>query len=162
MIRRFLLGTALVAASLSRLNCDLVFPLDESINPPFLGCFKGPITDPPGPGEVTIVLEAEGGIASSMVGCFQLTSDPRIDATLAGEVLKDRTQARFDVMPIGRPLFVLLVTRQPADGNATGVDLVNESAGGFFRKADDLPRCATTLTCEDLGITQNFMPGGAP
>ena len=160
MIRRLLLGAALVAASLSRLNCDLVFPLTEPINLPFLGCFQGPITDPPGPAEVTIVLESEGG--GSMVGCFQLTSDPRVDATLAGEVLKDRTQARFDVMPIGRPLFVLLVTRQPADGNATGVDLVNESAGGFFKSADDLPRCATTLTCEDLGIAQNFMPGGAP
>ena len=57
---------------------------------------------------------------------------------------------------------MLLVTRQPEDGDATGVDLRNESAGGFFRSADDLPRCATTLTCEDLGLAQNFMPGGAP
>ena len=159
MIRRFLLGAALVAASLSRLNCDLVFPLTEPINLPFLGCFKGAVTDPPG-GQVTIVLEG-GESGGSMVGCFQLT-DPSTDATIAGEVLKDRTQARFDVMPIGRPLFVLLVTRQPEDGDATEVDLVNESAGGFFRRADDLARCATPLTCEELGLAQNFMPGGAP
>ena len=161
MIRRFLLGAALVAASLSRLNCDLVFTLDDpQFTGEFLGCFKGPITDPPG-AEVTIVLETGGGGGGSMVGCFQVT-EPRIDATIAGEVLKDRTQARFDVMPIGRPLFVLLVTRQPEDGDATEVDLVNESAGGFFRRADDLARCATPLTCEELGLAQNFMPGGAP
>lgn len=162
MIRRILLGAALVGASLSRLNCQLVFP-HEGAGPaprdPFLGCFKGAITEPAG-GEVTVVLELPpAGDAVSVIGCMTAT-EPRFDATMAGMVLEDRTQARFIVMPIGRPSFVLLVTRQPADGDATGLDLLNEGVGGFFSSADGIPRCATTVTCVDLGLQQNFLPGG--
>jgi hypothetical protein len=80
---------------------------------------------------------------------------------MGGSVLKDdRTQARFFVMPDrGRPSFVLLVTRQPAEGNATALTLTNESEMPF-RTAQGVPRCATAVTCADLGIPQNFLPGG--
>jgi len=162
-MRRWLLGIALVAASLSRLNCDLVFKLkDPIIRGPFLGCFKGAITEPTGQGEITIVLEAApGDDTSNMLGCMT-SIQPLFDATMTGAVLEDGTQARFAVMPQGgRPAFVLLVSRQPAQGNATGLTLVNESDMPF-KRAQDLPRCATTVTCADLGISQPFLPGGAP
>lgn len=163
MIRRILLGAALIGASLSRLDCQLVFPAHPpAIREPFLGCFRGAITEPASQGEITIVLEPPPeGDSTSLLGCITST-EPRFDATMAGMVLEDRTQARFAVMPQGgRPSFVLLVTRQPLEGDATGLTLVNES-NMPFKRAQDLPRCAATTTCAGLGIPQPFMPGGAP
>jgi hypothetical protein len=164
MIRRILLGAALVGASLSRLNCQFVFRYESdepAIRQRFLGCFRGAITEPAG-GEATVVLELPpaGGGDDDLIGCM---TTPAFNATMAGSVEeKDRTQASFRVMPAGRPQFVLLVTRQPADGDATELDLLNESAGGFFRSADDIPRCApgTPQTCAELALPQNFLPGG--
>ena len=164
MTRRVLLGAALILASLSRLNCDKVFVINipPVIREPFLGCFKGPITEPAGAGVVTIVLEnPPAGDGVSLLGCLTAT-EPAFDATMAGMVLDDRTQARFAVMPQGgRPSFVLLVTRQPAEGNAMTLTLVNESDTPF-KSAPDLPRCSPTLTCADLGLAQAFVPEGGP
>jgi hypothetical protein len=95
-----------------------------------------------------------------MVGCIASTDEFR--ATIAGNVIEENeTQAQFTVTPIGREVFNIRVTRQPAEGTATGVDIVNESGDvGFFRSAEDLPRCATTVTCEGLGLPQTFAPEG--
>jgi hypothetical protein len=162
MIRRILLGAAIIGASLSRLNCDLVFTVDvEVTRQPFLGCFKGAITEPATAGELTIVLEPPGpGIEDGgIVGGCMTATDPSFSASMTGQVLEDETQARFAVMPDGgRPSFVLLVTRQPEEGNATVLTLVNES-NMPFQKADEVPRCATTVTCADLGLSQSFLPG---
>jgi hypothetical protein len=96
MIRRILLGAAIIGASLSRLNCDLVFKLKGPplLREPFLGCFKGAITEPAQLGEITIVLEPpppeieDGAILS---GCMTATQ-PRFSATMTGQVLKDSSQ----------------------------------------------------------------------
>jgi hypothetical protein len=54
----------------------------------------------------------------------------------------------------------VLVTRQPAgDEEATGLTIVNES-NVPFKLAQDVPRCAMPVTCENLGLPQPFMPGG--
>jgi hypothetical protein len=162
MIRRILLGAAIISLSLSRLNCDLVFPLkDPATRLPFLGCFKGAITSPATGGELTVILEAAAGVADGavMAGCLKAT-DPSFSASMTGQVLEDSTQARFSVMPDGgRPAFVLLVTRQPEEGNATALTLVNESDRPF-QEARDVPRCDPAVTCADLGLSQAFLPGG--
>jgi hypothetical protein len=163
MIRRILLGAAIVGASLSRLNCQLVFQYDgPETRQPFLGCFQGAFTEPAG-GQLTIVLEpgAEGDPAS-LVGCMTAT-DPRFSATLAGGVVKDlTTQARLMATPDGnRDPFVLRVVREPAEGNATALTLVNENDMPF-KRARDLQRCAPARTCADLGSEQNFLPDGGP
>ena len=100
MIRRILLGAAIVGASLSRLNCQLVFQFDgPAIRQPFLGCFQGALTEPAG-GQLTVVLEpGPEGDGASLLGCITAT-DPRFSATLAGGVLKDATtQARLTALP---------------------------------------------------------------
>lgn len=166
MIRRVLLGAALIGASLIGLDCELVFPPAGAPQPPnqyFAGCFRGPVAEPAGTAELTIVLDRAPEAGSlSLVGCL-VDTEPRFDAALAGMVLDDRTQARFTVMPQGRPAFVLRVERQPPESsNAVTLTLVNETGIPFVR-APDLPRCtASPMTCVELGIPQAFVPGGAP
>ena len=160
MIRRVLLGAAIIAVSLSRLNCDLVFTVDpDPLRNEFLGCYAGLVTEPANGGRLTLVLEVPPGAkdGSNLGGCL-IGQEPRFDATLTGVVLEDHTQARLAVMPQGRPAIVVLVTRQPPEGNATDVSLVNESNVPFKQAA--LPRCPAPTTCADLGIAQVFLPGG--
>ena len=164
MIRRVLLGLAFTGAAFAGLDCELFFPPSGSPAASlFAGCFTGPITEPAGPGRLlTIVLQKAPGATDglSLTGCVTAT-EPRVAAALAGMVLEDRTQARVIAMQQGRPPFVLLVRRRPASGNATTVGITNES-GMPFVSAPDLPRCSPEMSCDDLGITQAFMPGGAP
>jgi hypothetical protein len=163
MIRRILLCAALVAASLSRLHCQLILRYEVAeIRQPFLGCFQGAITEPPA-GQITVVLEKPPteGEGETLIGCLRAT-DPRFSATMAGGVLKEATtQARLSAVPDGgRPAFVVLVTREPSEGNATALTVVNETDMPF-KRARSLPRCAPALTCADLGTEQNFLPDGA-
>lgn len=170
MIRKILLGVSLIGAAFAGLDCNQIFGLHETeINRPnktFAGCFRGPITEPAGPGVLTIVLVASPEATVNLEGCMQ-ASDPRFDATVAGFVQgklgEPQAEALVTVMPQGRPAFALTVERQPPVRfeDAITVTLVNET--GFpFKRAATLPRCAAPTTCADLGIAVPFMPGGAP
>lgn len=164
-MRRFLLGAAMIVAAFAGLDCEVIFRPQGSPTSAsrFAGCFRGPITEPAGlGGQLTIVLEPASGTTDglSLAGCATAT-EPRFDASLAGTVLDDRTQARLIAMPQARPSFVLRVDRQPPDDDATTVTVVNESSMPFDAAAD-LPRCAAQTTCADLGIVLPFTPGGAP
>jgi hypothetical protein len=167
MIRRALLGLALVGAAFAGLDCNQIFGLKElgALRPAefFEGCFSGPVTEPAGQGDLTIILVAPPEATASLEGCMQSTNPPFV-ATVAGFANEeDFSQALVTVMPQGRPAFAVAMERKPPDVGeaALTMTLINES--GFpFERAQDLPRCPAETTCADLGIPVPFLPGGAP
>jgi hypothetical protein len=165
VIRRVVLGLALIGAAFAGLDCNQIFGLRETVldrpNLFFEGCFRGPTTDPVGQGELTIILVADPEATVSLEGCIQ-GANPVFVATHAGFVLGDsaeeRTHALVTVLPQGRPAFALAVQGQPPGSEAQTMTLVNES--GFpFRRAENLARCAAPTTCADLGISVPFVAG---
>ncbi|MGH9464111.1 MAG: hypothetical protein ACRD0X_00590, partial [Thermoanaerobaculia bacterium] len=129
----------------------------------FAGCYTGAISDPAAGRTVTMVLEDPGdNDRVTLTGCMEVGIDAGMLATLAGSVQEEETeQAVLIVVPTnGRPSFSVRVTRDPTNAVAAmTVDVTNEEDSPF-NAANDLPRCDPVQTCESLGISQMFQPGG--
>jgi hypothetical protein len=166
MIKRLLLGAALIAGACGALGCDVIFTLKDppvpSPNEDFAGCFVGPITNTQGAGELTLVLEAPDVTTHNLVGCL-LINNPRIDGMLVGAVLHDRvSEASFAVESTQVGAFVMRVVKSPPDEgeDAQTITATDESGEFPFRRSENMTRC--TLTCADLAGPQSFAPMVAP
>jgi hypothetical protein len=144
-------------------GCEIVFPLVDPTSTAtfFEGCFSGPITDPPGQGAVTLVLEAGEGL--TMTGC--LISDSGMNAPLSGSTIAATpTEATLTVVTPNAS-FNYVATREPSGAeNATRLSLVLQggSANPPFISAAVLNRCVTDLTCASTSMPQPFVPGDLP
>jgi hypothetical protein len=156
-LRRALLGLSLGGLAFGGLDCLSIPPAPWVVR--FTGCFQGAVAEPAGQGSLRIVLEEMNDVA--LQGCV-VGRDPEFQATFAGSVLEPDTRARLMAMSPGGSSFTLLVERQPPD-NANAVTLtIRNETGTPFVLAPDLPRCAASTTCDDLGISLPFLPGGTP
>ena len=167
MIRRVACALAVFTATVYWANCK--FEPGRAVsafNTFFDGCFKGPVTDPSGFGEVTVILEASAEDNLMLSGCLRLEPTVGVPGTgtLAGMVLDERQQARVTVTSTSSalPTFTLLVRRSP-DGDvvATTVNLTNDG-GAPFTSANNLARCGNPVpTCATLSMSMPFSGGGA-
>jgi hypothetical protein len=167
MTRRTVIGVALIGAAFAGLDCNQIFGLKKlgALRPAefFEGCFSGPVTEPAGQGQITIILVAPPEATASLEGCMQGTN-PAFVASVAGFAdEEDFSRALVTAMPQGRPAFAVDIERKPPDvgEDALTMTLVNETEFPF-RRAQDLPRCAVETTCADLGIAVPFLPEGTP
>ena len=172
MIRRLAFALAVMSGAIYWAHCTFTPGVASlSSSPFFAGCFRGPVTDPAGLGDLTIVLEAkENNMLGGCIWWPRGALGPE-NGTLVGTVDKDATeQAHLRVMSSASdstsdPTFTLLVRRAPPGNSNSETVTVSAPFGGvFFTSTAALPHCPITPIptppCTDRGISVPFLPGG--
>jgi hypothetical protein len=160
MIRRAVCALAVLTATIYWANCSYTTPVGGPASPVpfFLGCFKGPVTEPAGADTLIIVLE-DPEATGTLGGCLRWSpgTGSLQEGTLSASVdADDSTLADATVM--ATPDFSVLVKRAPAGSVVATTVNVTDDGGAPFTRADNLSSC--TMTCADLGFRMPFLPAG--
>ena len=141
------------------INCaftgDTARPDPDKPNQQFAGCYFGPVAEPPGVGDVTIVFEAPPGDTTrhlTLTGCLLGT------ATFSGLIDADNTQvATLTVTSVLAPQMTTLIATRDTRGpiNATVIGLATPPGTTPVFRAPLLTRChVPAAKCAGLGVMQ--------
>jgi len=158
MIARVLIGLLLMGAAIAAgINCAFTgYPAPIPANQQFTGCYLGPVAEPPGVGDVTIVFEAPPDDTTHLTLTGFLRS-PVGYATFSGLIAADNTQvATLTVTAVSAPqMMTLIATRDTRGPTHAGVMSLATPPGTTpaFR-APIVPICEVPTTCAGLGVMQ--------
>ena len=152
MIARVLIGLLLMGAAIAAgINCAFTgYPAPIPANQQFTGCYLGPVAEPPGVGDVTIVFEAPPGDTTglTLTGCLLGT------ATFSGLIAANNTKvATLTVTSVLAPQMTTLIatrdTRGPTHAGVMSLATPPGTTPAF--RAPIVPICEVPTTCARLG-----------
>jgi hypothetical protein len=158
MIVRVLTGLVLMGAAIAAgINCTFIgdsAPGPETPNVEFAGCYRGPVEEPPGVGDVTIVFEAPPGDTThlTLTGCLLGT------ATFSGLISRDNTKvATLTVTSVLAPQMTTLIATRDRRGpipNNRVMSLATPPGTTPVFRAPLLTICDVPKTCAGMGVMQ--------
>jgi hypothetical protein len=156
MIARVLTGLLLMGAAIAAgINCVFTASNSPGANFEFAGCYLGPVEEPPGVGDVTIVFEAPPGDKThlTLTGCLLGT------ATFSGDIAKDNTKvATLTVTSVFAPQMTTLIAtrdrRGPINGDNRVMSLATPEGTTPVFRAPMLTICKVRTTCAGMGVMQ--------
>lgn len=151
---------ATLALGLAVASCDVVFGLERppTMEPPlpppnalFAGCFTGPVQEPAGTPPITVIFIAGADPpGTQFTGCGLLQGQPESASTIVGNV-RDARPFEADVTFMRMDGIQVNVTATHDGNTGTPSHMTLTNAEPRFT-ALNLDRCATALTCADLGV----------